>query len=120
MIEKEYKMKKLEIITRPEKLVVLKKIFTEHRCNGMTVSSVMGCGRQKGYLPEMSVTADSISLLPKILVFVVVRDDQLEEILADIATNLSTGKNGDGKVFVTEIIDVMRIRTNDRGSNALD
>lgn len=51
--------------------------------------------------------------------FVVVEDDQIEEILADIATAIGTGKNGDGKVFVTEVLDAMRIRTNERGDDAL-
>ena len=54
-----------------------------------------------------------------IMVFVVVEDDQIEEILADIATAIGTGKNGDGKVFVTEVLDAMRIRTNERGNDAL-
>ena len=62
---------------------------------------------------------DEINLLPKIMVFVVVEDDQIEEILADIATAIGTGKNGDGKVFVTEVLDAMRIRTNERGDDAL-
>ena len=112
-------MKKIEVITRPEKLVGLKEIFATHNCQGMTCLSVMGCGRQKGYLPEMNFTGDDINLLPKIMVFVVVEDDQIEEILADIATAIGTGKNGDGKVFVTEVLDAMRIRTNDRGNDAL-
>ena len=104
-------MKKIEVITRPEKLVGLKEIFATHNCQGMTCLSVMGCGRQKGYLPEMNFTGDDINLLPKIMVFVVVEDDQIEEILADIATAIGTGKNGDGKVLVTEVLDAMRIRT---------
>ena len=51
-------MKKIEVITRPEKLVGLKEIFATHNCQGMTCLSVMGCGRQKGYLPEMNFTGD--------------------------------------------------------------
>lgn len=61
-------MKKIEVITRPEKLVGLKEIFATHNCQGMTCLSVMGCGRQKGYLPEMNFTGDDINLLPKIMV----------------------------------------------------
>lgn len=68
---------------------------------------------------QMNFTGDDINLLPKIMVFVVVEDDQIEEILADIATAIGTGKNGDGKVFVTEVLDAMRIRTNERGDDAL-
>ena len=102
-------MKRIEIITRPEKLVGLKEVLVVHNCQGMTVQSVMGCGRQKGY----------INLLPKILVFAVIEDEQLEEILADITSAISTGKNGDGKVFVYDVYEAMRIRTSERGSNAL-
>ncbi len=113
-------MKKIEVVTRPEKLVGLKEVLASHNCQGMTVTSVMGCGRQKGYLTEMNFTGEDINLLPKIMVFVVVEDEQTEEILADISTAVGTGKNGDGKVFVTDIIDAMRIRTNERGSDAIN
>ena len=81
--------------------------------------SIMGCGRQKGYLPEMNFTGDDINLLPKIMVCVVVEDELTEEILADIASAIGTGKNGDGKVFVYDVADAMRIRTNERGEDAL-
>ena len=67
----------------------------------------------------MNFTGDDINLLPKILVFAVVEDSQTEEILADISTAVGTGKNGDGKVFVTDVLDAMRIRTNERGKDAL-
>ena len=62
---------------------------------------------------------DDINLLPKIMVFVVVEDELTEEILADIASAIGTGKNGDGKVFVYDVADAMRIRTNERGEDAL-
>ncbi|MBQ4232721.1 MAG: P-II family nitrogen regulator [Lachnospiraceae bacterium] len=112
-------MKKIEAVIRPEKLVGLKEVLAGHNCQGMTVYSVMGCGRQKGYLPEMNFTGEDINLLPKIMAFAVVEDDQIEELLADISTAVGTGKNGDGKVFVTEVEDVMRIRTNERGLEAI-
>ena len=112
-------MKRIEIITRSEKLVGLKEVLVVHNCQGMTVQSVMGCGRQKGYIPELNITGDDINLLPKILVFAVIEDEQLEEILADITSAISTGKNGDGKVFVYDVYEAMRIRTSERGSNAL-
>ena len=92
-------MKKIEVVTRPEKLVGLKEVLASHNCQGMTVTSVMGCGRQKGYLPEMNFTGEDINLLPKIMVFVVVEDEQTEEILADISTAVGTGKNELPKVF---------------------
>ena len=58
-------MKKIEVITRPEKLVGLKEIFATHNCQGMTCLSVMGCGRQKGYLPEMNFTGDESTCFRK-------------------------------------------------------
>lgn len=112
-------MKKIEIITRPEKLIGLKEVLASHSCFGMTVSSVMGCGRQKGYIPEMNFTGDDINLLPKIMVFVVVEDDIVEDILADITSTIGTGRNGDGKIFVTDVVEAVRIRTNERDHDAL-
>ena len=83
-------MKKIEVVTRPEKLVGLKEVLASHNCMGMTVYSVMGCGRQKGYLPEMNFTGDDINLLPKIMAFVVVEDDMVEDILVDVAAAVGT------------------------------
>lgn len=112
-------MKKIEIITRPEKLSGIKSILLGHACEGMTVMSVMGCGKERGYISEMHFTSDDINLLPKIMVFTVVEDDKCEDILADISSVISTGKTGDGKVFVTDIAEAMRVRTNERGVDAL-
>ena len=112
-------MKKIEVVTRPEKLVCLKEVLASHDCQGMTVYSVMGCGRQKGYLPEMNFTGEDINLLPKIMAFVVVEDDMVEDILADLTTTIHTGKNGDGKIFVTDVLEAVRIRTNERNSDAI-
>lgn len=112
-------MKKIEVVTRPEKLVGLKEVLASHNCQGMTVYSVMGCGRQKGYLPEMNFTGEDINLLPKIMAFVVVEDDMVEDILADLTTTIHTGKNGDGKIFVTDVLEAVRIRTNERNSDAI-
>lgn len=112
-------MKKIEIITRPEKLLPLKETLTIHNCQGMTVFSVMGCGRQKGYIPELNVTGEDINLLPKIMVLTVVEDNMLEEILADVTETIGTGKTGDGKIFIYDVFDVVRIRTNERGNSAL-
>ena len=112
-------MKKIEIITRQEKLDGLKELLVVHNCQGMTVSSVMGCGRQKGYIPEINIVGEDVNLLPKIMVFSIVEDEVLEDLLADITNVISTGKAGDGKVFVYDVVEAMRIRTNERGSSAL-
>ncbi|MDR2520318.1 MAG: P-II family nitrogen regulator [Eubacteriaceae bacterium] len=112
-------MKKIEIITRQEKLDELKELLVVHNLQGLTVMAVMGCGRQRGYIPEMRITAADVNLLPKIYVFTIVEDGVVEKVLADITLKIGTGHAGDGKVFVSTIDDVMRIRTNERGADAL-
>lgn len=112
-------MKKVEIITRPDKLEGLKELLTAHNCQGMTVSTVMGCGKQRGYVAEMNLPDLTINLLPKIFVMTVLEDEELENVLTDIYQALGTGTVGDGKVFVYDVIDVMRIRTGERGEKAL-
>lgn len=112
-------MKKLEIITRPEKLDILKKILAKHDYIGMTVAAVMGCGHQKGFTEQFKGMNMDINLLPKVYMMTVVLDEDVEEILVDIHEHLSTGSVGDGKVFVSDISDVMRIRTGERGEKTL-
>lgn len=112
-------MKKVEIITRPDKLEGLKELLTAHNCQGMTVSTVMGCGKQRGYVAEMNLPDLTINLLPKIFVMTVLEDEELENVLTDIYQALGTGTVGDGKVFVYDVVDVMRIRTGERGEKAL-
>ncbi len=112
-------MKKLEIITRPEKLEDLKFVLADHHSHGLTVTKVMGSGNQKGYVPELASLEMSINLLPKIYVMAVVNDNDYEEILTKICEIISTGNVGDGKVFVSEMVEAMRIRTGDRGNKAL-
>ena len=112
-------MKKLEIILRPEKLVDVKKILAKHDYIGLTVTPVMGCGHQKGFIKEFEGLRLDINLLPKIQVMTVVLDEDVEEILQDIHENIATGNVGDGKVFISDVSDVMRIRTGERGEKTL-
>ena len=113
-------MKKIEVIIRPEKLEDLKKILTKNEYSGMTVLSAMGCGHQEGFdNPEFEKLGLEVNLLPKIYVMTVVWDEDLEDILSEIVDKLSTGNVGDGKVFISDIDDVMRIRTGERGKQVL-
>lgn len=112
-------MKKVEIITRPDKLEGLKELLTAHNCQGMTVSTVMGCGKQRGYVAEMNLPGLTVNLLPKIFVMTVIEDGELNDVLTDIYEALGTGSVGDGKVFVYDVVEVMRIRTGERGEKAL-
>jgi len=115
-------MKKLEIIIRPDKLEKLKFILNEVSIGGITVTSVMGCGNQKGIVGMDSIKGLKVSglnLIPKIMAVVVVEDNAVDEILALVHSEISTGVAGDGKVFVSEVIDAMRIRTGERGKKCL-
>lgn len=117
-------MKELVIIIRPEKLEEVKKILDEIHCGGMTLSSVMGCGTQKGTVSEQGVNEikglkTSINLLPKIRVEVVVDDKDVEPVIMKVRETCATNHVGDGKIFVRNIEEAVRIRTGERGSSAL-
>jgi nitrogen regulatory protein P-II 1 len=115
-------MKELVMIIRPEKLEVLKQILNKNGIYGMTVSTVMGCGTQKG-LPEDSTAIKGtdivINLLPKVRVESVVADDAAEVVIEQVRDKLCTGSVGDGKIFVRPIDEAIRIRTGERGVKAL-
>lgn len=115
-------MKKLEIIIRPDKLEKLKEILNDTKIGGITVTSVMGCGNQKGSTDFDTIKGLKVSgmnLIPKIEAMVVVSDDAVDGILTKIYEQIATGKVGDGKVFVSDIEDCMRIRTGERGKKSI-
>jgi nitrogen regulatory protein P-II 1 len=112
-------MKSLMIVIRPEKLEELKNLLNENDVGGMTVSSIMGCGNQKGVVSNLKGVQFNINLIPKIQVNVIVDDEKVDDILLKIHETISSGKVGDGKVFVYPIDEVMRIRTGERGSSAI-
>lgn len=112
-------MKKLEIFIKPEKLETLRNILSKHEYAGMTTTAVMGCGHQKTQLPEFDEISLDLNLMPKIQVMTVVWDEDVEEIITDICEQLSTGSVGDGKIFISDITDVVRIRTGERGEDIL-
>ena len=115
-------MKELEMIIRPEKLEDVKGILDEINCGGMTISTVMGCGTQKGSVAgvnEIKGFKTTINLLPKIRVNVVVEDKNVEPIIMKIREKLATDHVGDGKIFIRNIEEAIRIRTGERGNKAL-
>ena len=117
-------MKELIMLIRPEKLEEIKKILDEIHCGGMTLSTVMGCGTQKGAVPEQGVNEirgfkTTINLLPKIKVEVVVEEKDVEPIIMKVREICATDHVGDGKIFVRNIEEAVRIRTGERGKNAL-
>lgn len=116
-------MKELVIIIRPEKLEKVKEILDNKHCGGMTISSVMGCGTQKGIVDDSINTIKgfktNINLLPKIRVEVVVKDTKVEDIITELRDKIITGHVGDGKVFIRSIEGAVRLRTGERNDKAL-
>lgn len=113
-------MKELTMYIRAEKLETMKNILVDkHKCGGMTVSNVMGCGNQQGFADEFRGTRTNVNLLPKLKVEVVVEDEKVEKIVEDVCDNISTGLVGDGKIFIKNIEEAIRIRTGEHGDSAV-
>ena len=115
-------MKEIVMIIRPEKLEDVKSILDSIHCGGMTISTVMGCGTQKGSIAgvnEIKGFKTTINLLPKIRVEVVVEDKLVDKIILAVREKLATDHVGDGKIFIRNIEEVVRIRTGERGEKAL-
>ena len=113
------KLTKIEIITRPNKLDELKDALNEIGVLGMTVSQVYGCGLQRGHKETYRGQDFDVNLVPKIKIEVVVCEIPVEKVLDTAQRVLRTGKIGDGKIFVYELSDAVRIRTGDRGTAAI-
>ena len=115
----ERKITKIDIITRPSKLEELKDALNAIGVLGMTVSQVYGCGLQKGYKEVYRGREYDVTLVPKIKVETVVCEVPVEKVLETAEKVLRTGKFGDGKIFVYELSDAVRIRTGQRGAEAI-
>jgi nitrogen regulatory protein P-II 1 len=112
-------MKKIEAIIKPFKLDEVKEALQDRGVQGMTVVEAKGYGRQKGHTELYRGAEYVVDFLPKIKIEVVVPDDQLEAVLEALTTAARTGRIGDGKIFVTDLSEVIRIRTGERGSQAI-
>lgn len=108
-------MKKLEAIIRVERLQEVQSALDELGVSGLTVTEVMGCGRQKGYTEQYRGSRANISLLPKLKVESVVAEDMVEGAVEAIVTAAYTGETGDGRVFVAPVEQAVRIRTGETG-----
>lgn len=115
----EHKLTKIDIITRSSKLEALKEALNEIGVLGMTVSQVYGCGLQKGHKEVYRGKEYDVNLVPKIKVETVVCEIPVEKVLETAQRVLRTGKFGDGKIFVYELTDAVRIRTGHRGVEAI-
>lgn len=112
-------MKKLEIVVRSEKLDDVKAILDNCDSTGAMVTNIMGYGNQKGYKTTYRGSEYVVNLIPKVKVETIASDEVAENIISIICDKISTGKFGDGKIFVYDVSDVVRIRTGERGDLAL-
>jgi nitrogen regulatory protein P-II 1 len=112
-------MQKIEAVIQPSKLDGVKDALVEIGISGMTITDVRGHGRQKGHTELYRGREYSVDLLPKVKLELVVADDLVEKVLQTIVKAAKTGKIGDGKIFVTRVDEVIRIRNDQRGPGAL-
>jgi nitrogen regulatory protein P-II 1 len=112
-------MKKIEAIIKPFKLDEVKDALNAIGIQGMTVTEVKGFGRQKGHVELYRGAEYEISFIPKVKIEAIVADSMAEKVLATITEKAKTGKIGDGKIFVTKVEDVIRIRTGEKGEIAI-
>jgi nitrogen regulatory protein P-II 1 len=112
-------MKKIEAVIQPFKLDDIKEALTGIGVDGMTITEVRGHGRQKGHKEIYRGREYNVDLLPKVKIELVVSDGQAEEVIKTLTAAARTGKIGDGKVFVYDVAEAIRIRNDDRGDAAL-
>ena len=112
-------MKKVEAIIKPFKLEEVKEALTDMGIQGMTVTEVKGFGRQKGHKEIYRGAEYTVDFLPKVKIEVVVSDNQFDQVVETIIRSAKTGTIGDGKIFVTDMAEMIRIRTGEKGDTAL-
>lgn len=112
-------MTKIDVVIRPDRLEQLQNALEELGHTGMTVTEVRGAGRQAGYVERYRGLEYRVRLLPKVKVELVVADGTVEEVIKAVREACHTGEVGDGKIFISKLEDAVRIRTGDRGDEAL-
>jgi nitrogen regulatory protein P-II 1 len=112
-------MKKIECLIRPSKLDEVKEAVNLAGVRGMTVSQVVGCGMQKGRKEVYRGHEYNVNLLPKIKIEIVIQEEKVEEVINAIVEAARTGEVGDGKIFVYSLEEAVKIRTGERGRDAL-
>ena len=112
-------MKMIAAVIKPFKLDDVKKALTEVGIHGMTVTEVKGFGRQKGHVELYRGTTYEVNFLPKTKIELIVSDEKAEEVVRILADTARTGEIGDGKIFIYSLDDVLRIRTGERGEDAI-
>ncbi len=112
-------MKKIEAIIRPERLPGVKSALEELGYGGMTIAEVKGHGVQKGIVEQWRGRSYRVEFLPKLWLLLVVDDEHAEKVVQAIRENAATGEVGDGKIFLSTVDDVIRVRTGERGEAAI-
>jgi len=112
-------LKKIEAIIRPFKVEDVHEALSEIGVKGMTLTEVKGYGRQKGHTEVYRGAEYKVDFLPKIKLEVIVKDSMLDQVLSTIVKVTKTGQVGDGKIFISTVLDVIRIRTEESGEDAV-
>jgi nitrogen regulatory protein P-II 1 len=112
-------MKKIEAIIQPFKLAQVKEALQAAGIDGMTISDVRGHGRQKGHTEVYRGQEYNVDLLPKVKLELVIPAGRLDEVVKALSSAAQTGKIGDGKIFISDVAEAIRIRNDDRGEAAL-
>ena len=112
-------MVRIEAMIRPSRFNDVKPVLDELGVTGISVIEIKGAGRQKGFTQHYRGSEYQVNLLPKVQIIVVVRDDQQAAVVEAIESAANTGEIGDGKIFVTPVLEAVRIRTGERGDSAV-
>ena len=112
-------MKKIEVIIRPEKLELVRRALEQVGCAGLMISEIEGHGKQKGVIQQWRGEKYRVALLPKVKIEIITKDQDLEKIIKAIIDSARTGEIGDGKIFISPVENVIRIRTGEKGEQAI-
>ena len=117
--EARFDMRRITAIVRPEKLERLKEALFEAHVSGMTITQVMGCGNQHGWSEFFRGTEVLLNMIPKVKFELVVPDSEVDRLVELICDTAATGEVGDGKIFISPVEEIVRIRTRERGEAAV-
>jgi nitrogen regulatory protein P-II 1 len=118
-VEDYHRMKKIEAIIRPFKIDDVREALSEIGVKGMTLTEVKGYGRQKGHTEMYRGSEYTIDFLPKVKIEIIASDSMVERIVSTIIKVAKTGQVGDGKIFITPVEEVIRVRTEESGDDAI-
>jgi nitrogen regulatory protein P-II 1 len=119
LVRRSESMKKVEAVIKPFKLDEVKEALSSVGVQGITVTEVKGFGRQRGHTELYRGAEYVVDFLPKVKLEIIVKNDQVDPVIEAIASAAKTGRIGDGKIFVTDVGEVVRIRTGETGESAL-